>query len=371
MHPRKSQIDVVQSVGRVMQKLAELGIDGNTVVVFTSDNGGNEHSNTIAEGKKSANEAWQKWAGLQPPTMNTPLRDGKGTLYEGGTRVPMMWSWAGKIAPGSLSAAVVGPIDVYPTVIDLLGIAKPEAQIFDGVSYAKVLKGEGELDRQAYFNYHPHAGVNRAGGVWVRSGDFKLLRWFGNPSTHELYNLREDLSEATDLSAKLPQKVKELDTLIDGFLKDTGATYPRPNPAYKLVAAKAPTKAPDPLGGWKIRLCTASLANGMMTVKGAAKPGTAFLGHAMSRMNGPAVLKLRVRSQTGGAGKIDTFPKGSADPTGMVSTPFEIKPGDWQEFSIDLKTSGPLGTLRLYLPDCDIDSIEIAPAKGKAEHWNF
>ena len=110
---------------------------------------------------------------------------------------------------------------------------------------------------------------------------------------------------------------------------------------------------------------------GIMTVKGTAKPGTAFLGHAMGKMNGPAVLKLRVRSQTGGAGKIETFPKGSAVTDGMVSTPFEVKAGDWQDLSIDLKTSGPLGTLRLYLPDGDIDSIEIAPAKGKAERWNF
>ena len=108
-----------------------------------------------------------------------------------------------------------------------------------------------------------------------------------------------------------------------------------------------------------------------MTLKGAAKPGTAFLGHAMGKTNGPAVLKLRVRSQTGGAGKIDTFPKGSADPDGMISTPFEVKPGDWQDLSIELKTTGLLGTLRLYLPDSDIDSIEIAPAKGKTERWDF
>jgi hypothetical protein len=256
-------------------------------------------------------------------------------------------------------------------VLDLLDIAKPEKQVFDGVSYAKVLKGEGQLDRVAYFNYHPHAGANRAGGVWARSGDFKLLRWFGNPATHELYNLKDDLSESKDLSTTLPDKVKELSALIDGFLTDTGATYPRPNPAYKPVAAKTPAKAADPLGGWKERQCKASLANGLMSIKGTAKPGTAFLGHAMGRMNGPAVLKLRVRSETGGAGKIDTFPKGSADPTGMVSTPFEVKAGDWQEISVELKNPGPLGTLRLYLPDSDIDSIEIAPAKGKAEHWNF
>ena len=136
---------VDECFGRILTELDKQGLTDNTIVIFTSDNGGNTHSNITTEGKKSANEDWQKWAGTQPPTMNTPLRDGKGTLYEGGTRVPMMWSWAGKIAPGSITPTVVGPIDVYPTVIDLLGIAKPEKQTFDGVSYANVLKGEGAL----------------------------------------------------------------------------------------------------------------------------------------------------------------------------------------------------------------------------------
>jgi arylsulfatase A-like enzyme len=362
---------VDECFGRILAELDQNGLTENTIILFYSDNGGNTHSNVTTEGKKAASEAWTKWAGNQPPTMNTPLREGKGTLYEGGTRVPMMWSWSGKIAPGSTSEAVVGPIDVYPTVIDLLGIAKPEKQVFDGISYAKVLKGEGPLNRTAYFNYHPHAGANRAGGVWVRSGDFKLLRWFGNPSTHELYNLKDDLSESKDLATAMPDKVKELDALIDTFLKDTGATFPRPNPAYKPVAAKTPAKNADPLQGWKERGCKATITDGILTMKATGKPEVSFLGHGTGKMTGPATIKLRVRSQTGGAGKIETFPKSSGDPTGMVSTPFEVKPGDWQDLVIDVKSPGPLGTLRLYLPDSDIDSIELTPAKGRAERWDF
>ena len=282
-----------------------------------------------------------------------------------------MWSWAGKIPPGSSSEAVVGPIDVYPTLLDLLNITKPAEQHFDGVSYASVLKSGGGLSRTAYFNYHPHAGANRAGGVWVRSGDFKLLRWFGNPNTHELFNLREDISEANNLAEKMPDKVKELDALIDGFLKDTGASYPQPNPAYKPVAAKTPAADADPLEGWKERQCKATIANGILTLKGSGKPGTAFLGHGMAKTTGPAVVKLRVRSTTGGAGKIDSFPNGSADATGMVSVPFDVKAGDWQELKIEWAASGPLGTLRIYLPDGDIDFIEVVPAKGKAQKWDF
>lgn len=364
---------VDECFGRILDELDQNGLTENTIIIFTSDNGGNVHSNTIEEGRKSANAAWQKWAGLQPPTRNTPLRDGKGTLYEGGTRVPMMWSWAGKIAPGGTNETVVGPIDIYPTVIDLIGIAKPEKQVFDGVSYAKVLKGQGSLDRQAYFNYHPHAGLHRAGGVWVRSGDFKLLRWFGNPGTSELYNLREDLGEANDLSGTMPEKVRELEALIDQFLKDTGASCPRPNPAYKPVAAKAPVKpgkSADPLDGWKERGCKATMTDGLLSLKATGK-GEAFLGHGMAKVTSPATVKLRVRSAVGGAARIDCFPKGSADPEGMHSTPFEVKAGDWQEVSVPIKTPGLLGTLRLYLPDSEIDSIEVVPEKGKAQKWDF
>jgi arylsulfatase A-like enzyme len=365
--------------GRILDELDKQGIADNTIIIFYSDNGGNAHSNVPGTGKTEAAEKnkgefladWRKWAGDQPPTLNTPLRDGKGTLYEGGTRVPLMWAWAGKIKPGTLSDAIVGPIDVYPTVIDLLGIAKPDQQKIDGVSYAKVLKSEGGLKRTAYFNYHPHAGLHRAGGVWVRSGDFKLLRWFGNPGTHELYNLREDISEANDLTEKMPDKVKELDALIEGFLKDTGATYPRPNPAYKPVAAKTKPANADPLDNWKERGCKATVSDGILTMKSTGKPAAAFLGHGMAKLNGPAMVKLRVRSKTGGAGRIDSLPNTSADPGVVHSAPLEIQPGDWQELKVDLKDSGPLGTLRVYLPDSEIDFIEVAPAKGKAQRWDF
>lgn len=379
---------VDECFGRILDELQKQGVAENTIVIFNSDNGGNVHSNvpdTVktakAEQTKSAQlTEWRKWAGDQPPTMNTPLRDGKGTLYEGGTRVPLMWSWAGKINPGTTSDAVVGHIDVYPTLLALLGIERPQAQRFDGVSYAKVLRSEGSLERNAFFNYHPHAGKSRAGGVWVRSGDWKLLRWFGNPGSHELYNLREDLSEANDLAEKMPDKVKELSALIDGFLADTGAAYPRPNPAYNPSSAQttkpASAAADDLLGGWKERGCKAVPANGILTMTGTGRGGAAFLGHGMARMAGPATVKLRVRSAAGGMGKIDCLPEMAANPNNVVSTPFEVKAGDWQELIVELTTKGALGTMRLYLPatsdkTVEIDSIDVKPAKGDGLKWDF
>ena len=150
------------------------------------------------------------------------------------------------------------------------------------------------------------AGVGRAGGVWARSGDWKLIRWFGAPAgddaRHELYNLRDDLSETTNLAAAQPARVKELDALIDGFLADTGATFPRPNPAYQPALAR-PTKAKaaaatdDPLEGWKARQCEAVVKDGVLTMTGNGKAATAFLGHAMGRTTGPVTSASR-RSST-------------------------------------------------------------------------
>jgi arylsulfatase A-like enzyme len=365
---------VDECFGRIVDELRLQGIAENTIVIFYSDNGGNTHSNTVEDGKKSANADWQKWAGLQPPTNNAPLRDGKGTLYEGGTRVPLMWSWANRIVSGSTSDTVVGPIDIYPTLLDLLLIPKPAEQKFDGVSYASVLTGKGLMKREAYFNYHPHGGTNRAGGVWVRSGDFKLIRWFGNPATHELFNLRDDLSETTNLAERLPDRMKELDVLIDNFLRDTGATYPRPNPAYKS-AADSNNPPAEALDAWKQRGCTASIASGILTMKGTGAAGAAFLGHATGNMTAPATVTLRVRSESGGAGRIDCLTQGATKPDDKVSTQFEVAKGDWQTIKVELKHTGRIGVLRLYLPahgkPIEIDQIDIASKNGKAEQWSF
>ena len=228
--------------------------------------------------------------------------------------MPLIWSWPGHIRPGTTSDAVVGHIDLYPTLLDLLGLPRPAQQKLDGVSYAAVLKQTGGLDRQAFFNYFPHGrSPGRAGGVWVRSGDWKLIRWFGVPAgdanLYELYNLRDDLGETKNLAAAQPARVKELDALIDGFLADTGATYPRPNPAYQPAAAKARATPGDPLEGWKARQCDAVVKAGVLTVTGQAQPGTAFLGHGAGRMEGPAVLKFRARTSAGGAGKVESRPR--------------------------------------------------------------
>ncbi|MBI5393832.1 MAG: sulfatase [Verrucomicrobia bacterium] len=375
---------VDECFGRILDALEKNGLAENTIIVFNSDNGGNTHSNTGEDGKAKKRKAddpfvtdWRKWAGNQPPTVNTPLRDGKGTLYEGGTRVPLMWAWPGRIKVGTTSDAVVGHIDLYPTLLDLIGLPRPAQQKMDGVSYACVLKQTGPLERKAFFNYFPHGrSVGRCGGVWVRSGDWKLIRWFGAPPSHELYNLRDDISEAKDLAAAQPARVKDLDALIDGFLADTGATYPRPNPAYKPSERPAVARrAQDPLGGWVDKTNSAKIEGGILKLQLAG--GNAFIATTALKHAGEAVFQFRARSAAGGPGKMwwRAADQEQFDPKNVVG--FDL-PGDneWHEVRIALPVKGTLQHVRLYPASkagaVEIDWIRLCDQANKTKkEWQF
>jgi arylsulfatase A-like enzyme len=194
---------------------------------------------TDTNAKKSPQQDdWKKWAGDLPPTNNDPLHNGKGTLYEGGTRVPLMVLQPGTIPAGTRTGAVVHAVDLYPTVLDLTGTKPNASQILDGVSFASVLRNpQAKVARDAVFNYFPQGTANKPGGVWVRQGDWKLIRWFETgpeyPHLHELYNLRDDIGESKNLATEMPDRVRTLDALIDRFLKDTNALVPQPNPDYR------------------------------------------------------------------------------------------------------------------------------------------
>lgn len=359
---------VDECFGRVLDALEKNGLAENTIIIFNSDNGGNTHSNMAEDGKTEKRKAddpfitdWRKWAGNQPPTINTPLRDGKGTLYEGGTRVPLMWSWPGHIRPGTTSDAVVGHIDLYPTVLDLVGLPRPAQQKMDGVSYARVLRSEGTLERAAFFNYFPHGkSPAKAGGVSVRSGDWKLIRWFGDLTDEvrfELYNLRDDLSETKNLAAAEPARVKELDALISGFLADTGATYPRPNPAFKPTAARpakppaalAPDDGTGVIGGWKLRGCKATTTKD--GVKLEMENRTPFLGTAKYKFTGAAEMHLRVRAPAGGPGQVHWRLADQAEFTPEHVAKFDFPIGDeWHDVTVPVPAKGSVAQLRLYLP---------------------
>mgnify|MGYP006289332861 CR=1 FL=1 len=210
------------AVGNLVEEIKRLGLFQNTIIIFYSDNGGLDKKTPQWGGKFSD----------EPVTSNHPLRRGKASIYEGGTRVPLVVVWPGVVEAKSISDEIVTSVDFYPTILDILGLESKKDQIFDGISLLPVLKGE-TVEREAIFCHFPHGEH----AVYVRKNEWKLIRFFydGENFKHryELYNLEEDIAESNNLADKKPDKVKQLDLLIEDFLKDTGAVIPKLNPDYK------------------------------------------------------------------------------------------------------------------------------------------
>jgi len=202
------------SVGRIVAKLEQLGVADHTAIVFMSDNGGLSTS----EGH---------------PTSNLPLRAGKGWLYEGGIREPMMVVWPGRVTAGSVCDVPVTSTDFYPTLLEMAGLKSNPRQHQDGVSVVPLLTGSGATPDRDLFWHYPHYG-NQGGAPSgaVRSGSHKLIEWYETGDV-ELYDLAEDFGEQVDLAARLPEKAGELRRRLAEWRRQVGAAMPTPNPDFK------------------------------------------------------------------------------------------------------------------------------------------
>jgi arylsulfatase A-like enzyme len=200
-----------QAVGKVLAKLDALKLGEKTIVIFTSDNGG-----------LSTSEGW--------PTSNLPLRGGKGWMYEGGIREPFLVRWNGTVKPGTVIDTPISSPDLLPTFAALAGAALPNQPV-DGVSLVPLLKGEALPERMLYWHYPHYGNQGGAPGGAVRRGDWKLIEWYED-NTHELYNLRNDIGEKENLSAKHGDIVRELAQALDSWRKATGAKMPSKNPKF-------------------------------------------------------------------------------------------------------------------------------------------
>jgi arylsulfatase A-like enzyme len=215
---------VDESVGRVLALLDDLKLAGNTLVIFSSDNGG--VGGYVREGLKTAGDI----------TDNTPLRGGKGMFYEGGIRVPYIFRWPGRIPAGTVCDEPINTVDLYPTLLEVAGAAPPPDYPLDGVSYMKLLTSGGKesLGRDAIFWHFP--GYLGAGaGSWrttpagaIRSGDWKLQEFFEDGHI-ELYNLRDDLGQKSNLAAAQPDKAKELHDRLVAWRQAVKAPMPTKN----------------------------------------------------------------------------------------------------------------------------------------------
>ncbi|MEK0449841.1 MAG: Arylsulfatase [Verrucomicrobiota bacterium] len=200
------------AVGKVLAKLDELGLRENTIVIFTSDNGG-----------LSTSEGW--------PTSNLPLRGGKGWMYEGGIREPLIVRWPAVVKAGSVIGTPVGSPDFFPTLLEVAGAKPQPGQVLDGTSLVPLLKG-GTLPERALFWHYPHYG-NQGGAPAsaVRRGDWKLIEW-AEDNRAELFNLAQDIGEKNNLADKEPQRLSDLRAELAAWQKQVGAKFPSPNPNF-------------------------------------------------------------------------------------------------------------------------------------------
>jgi len=356
-------------VGRIVQAIDDAGIADNTIIVFYSDNGGYAYPP-----KKTDPEGYADI----PATSNLPLRSGKASLYEGGTREPFILAWPGKAKVDATSDILFQSVDFYPTLLSFLGL-KPHAGLkLDGLDQSKALLG-GESARDRVFCHFPHGNAARDAvmdgfyaGTSVRKGDWKLIRFYARNDDGtddlELYDLKNDLGERHNLAKEKPELVQELNALITDFLKDTEAVIPKLNPGF----GKAVVAPKDPLMSWKNRNCDATVKDGILTAKGTGP--SPFLGIG-ANLSGAAKVTFRLRTATGGDGHVDLVPTGNSKPTDIIAFPYAAKPGEWQEITVDLPHQGPAAIMRLYLPTASepvqIDWVELRPAGAKARRWEF
>jgi len=195
------------SIGRLLDQLEALGLSENTVVIFTSDNGG-----------------------LANLTNNHPYRSGKATLYEGGIRVPLIIRWPGRIPAGLVSDAVINSTDYYPTFLEMAGLPLEPAAHLDGIGIMSLLAGEAPDEARTVFWHLPHyrhEGPQSA----LRSGNWKLLHKMLTDS-FELYDLAQDPGESNDLSTVYPEVKQTLCAKLENHLAEAEAQRMHPNPQW-------------------------------------------------------------------------------------------------------------------------------------------
>lgn len=200
------------AVGIVMDKLKETGLDQDTVVIFTSDNGGVSSGDSFS-------------------TSLLPFRGGKGTQWEGGIREPYIIHVPGMTAAGSRTNVPAIGMDFYPTMLELAGLPLMPEQHVDGVSLVPVLQGDTIEDRDLFWHY-PHYG-NQGGepSSIILSKEWKLI-YYHEDGRNELYNIADDIGEHHDVAAMHPERVRMLKERLNAWLKDTGATFPARDPRF-------------------------------------------------------------------------------------------------------------------------------------------
>jgi arylsulfatase A-like enzyme len=218
------------SVGRIVKRLDELGLTDNTVLFLNSDNGGLMYETTSHDNV----------------TSNRPLRAGKGHLYEGGIREPLIVRWPGVVKPGSICDEPVASIDYFPTIREICHIDPKETPVVDGLSLLPLLRNGTGVHHDALYWHYPH--YSNQGGPpsgAIRAGNYKLIEFFED-NRLELYDLANDVGERHNLAASEPARTAELHARLVAWRKSVNAVMPQANPAYDPRTADLGLYGSDP-----------------------------------------------------------------------------------------------------------------------------
>ena len=374
------------AVGTLLDTLDRLKIADNTIIVFASDNGGNMYNEV--DGTTA--------------TSNAPLRGGKATMYEGGVRGPAIVVQPGHVKPGSRSAAIVQSIDFYPTLLEMLSIEAQPNQSFDGVSIVPAFKGQ-PLNRQAIFTYFPHApGVPDwlPPSVSVHVDDWKLIRIFhggeNNGHRYKLFDLQHDIGEKNNVADEFPERVTQLDELIEQHLVDCHAVRPLPNPAFDpskydaslegVASLKGSGKSQKqnkarsrgkPVAGWHPGgTCKLSALEGVLQIDSTGSDP--HLSFPLSKPVDSGRMTFRIRMKSSSKGRGQVFWKAVGLPYAAIrSEVFEVvHDGIEHAYEIELKPDHTVHGIRID-PSTGAGRIEILEARLTDENgrlvrrWTF
>jgi arylsulfatase A-like enzyme len=360
------------AVGTLLDAIDEAGIAKQTIIVFSSDNGGNMYSDV--EGV--------------PPTSNEPLRGGKATMYEGGIRVPTVVVWPGITKPGSRCDEIIQTSDFYPTLLNALDIDLPKNWPIDGVDILPALKG-GKLNRKVIFTYFPHDPPAPPDwmppSIAVHAGDWKLIRQFhqGENGAHNylLFNLADDLGEKNNLVASHPEKVKTLDRMIEEHIADCETVVPQPNPTFNpkqyrpelIGVPKAKQGEIGSVAGWTAGgTCSLEKGKGHLVVNSTGEDPFLSAIKFKELTGGPFTVHFRMKSDASGTGTIYYNNPAHKDRT----EPFKVHhDGKYHEVRVELPVDN-LNALRLDpargAGTIEFDWIWLLNSSGeKVREWNF
>ncbi|MFA5688642.1 MAG: sulfatase [Kiritimatiellales bacterium] len=364
------------AVGSLLDEVDRLGIADRTIIIFYSDNGGNMY-NGIEETDSDRKPF------VATPTSNAPLRGGKATIFEGGIRVPCVVVWPGVTAPGSRCDARIQSTDLYPFILNALGISLPKNYSVDGVDFSPALRGEA-FDRGPMFTFFPHTPAVPdwlPPSVAVHAGDWKLIRLFhqGKNGVHDylLFNLADDIGEKNNLATAMPEKVHELDKRITDYLAAAGAVVPLPNPDFdpskyrpqdigvqkgglKLVkkivrtgtAVMPPEKVQTFINGWEARpgdTLQLAMEDGALAVYSTG--GDPWVKTVdIPNIPGPFVLEMEICPAASGTLQVFAAWNGRAFERGSGIDYKVSSAGKWVTIIRDVPSGGVLTALRIDPP---------------------